>query len=192
MLHFWLQALTVPLRRTAPKGHAMTSKGLLVLLALAGLAGCAHGHNSSKNTGEHRAATPARTEDAADRRSETADSDAPGTRRKAGASDRTAEAEVPRDERAATESGSNTGAQPSVLDQGNNEIDLDLTQRIRKQLLADDSLSFSAKNVQVITVDGLVTLRGEVNDSAEKAAVFKKAVAEAGAGRVQDQLSIDE
>src|SRR4051812_27726633 len=39
-------------------------------------------------------------------------------------------------------------AKVSVLDQGNDEGDLDLTQRIRKQLMADDALSFSAKNVK--------------------------------------------
>ncbi len=83
-------------------------------------------------------------------------------------------------------------AEPSVFAQGNDEIDLDLTQRIRKQLMADDALSFSAKNVKVITQDGIVTLRGSVPSAAEAKEVRSKAIAEAGQGRVNDQLEVSE
>jgi len=86
--------------------------------------------------------------------------------------------------------GQTADAKPSVFKQGNDEIDLDLTQRIRKQLVADDALSFSAKNVKIITQDGVVTLLGSVKNEAEAKEVRNKAVAEAGQGRVQDHLEI--
>jgi len=81
-------------------------------------------------------------------------------------------------------------AKASVLDQGNDEGDLDLTQRIRKQLLADDALSFSAKNVKIITKDGVVTLAGAVKNETEANEVRQKATAEAGQGHVKDELQI--
>jgi len=75
-------------------------------------------------------------------------------------------------------------------DQGNNDIDLDLTQRIRKQIVGDDALSFTAKNVKIITHDGRVTLRGPVNNSAEKETIGKLALEAAGAGHVDNQIEV--
>jgi hyperosmotically inducible protein len=80
----------------------------------------------------------------------------------------------------------------NALDQGNGEIDLDLTQRIRKAVMADDSLSFSAKNAKIITREGHVTLRGTVKTGAEKDAIYKSAVNVAGAGHVSNELEIDD
>jgi hypothetical protein len=79
----------------------------------------------------------------------------------------------------------------TALDQGNGEIDLDLTQRIRKAVMADDSLSFTAKNAKIITRDGHVTLRGTVNTPAEKEAIYKSAVGAAGAAHVSNELEVD-
>jgi len=76
------------------------------------------------------------------------------------------------------------------LDQGNNEIDLDLTQRIRKSVVADDTLSFTAKNVKIISADGHVTLRGPVSSETEKATIGKVAIDAAGAGHVTNQLEV--
>jgi len=83
-------------------------------------------------------------------------------------------------------------AKASVLAQGNDEGDLDLTQRIRKQLMADDALSFSAKNVKIITENGVVTLAGAVKNETEANEVRQKAIAEAGEGRVKDELQISQ
>jgi len=76
------------------------------------------------------------------------------------------------------------------LNQGNNEIDLDLTQRIRQKVMADDTLSFTAKNVKIISEDGHVTLRGPVDTQAEKATIGKTAIEAAGAGHVTNQLEV--
>jgi len=54
------------------------------------------------------------------------------------------------------------------LDQGTTDADVQMTRRIRQEILARDGLSVNARNVKIITVNGRVTLRGPVNDEAEK------------------------
>lgn len=84
------------------------------------------------------------------------------------------------------------GADITPMDQGNSEIDLTLTQRIRKDVMGDDTLSFGAKNVKIITRDGYVTLRGTVNSAAERETIYKTAVTHAGVGHVSNQLELDD
>jgi hypothetical protein len=76
------------------------------------------------------------------------------------------------------------------MDQGNNQSDLDITTKIRQAVMEDDSLSFTAKNVKIITVKGTVTLRGPVNSAAERAAIDAAAKRIAGAGKVDNQLEV--
>ena len=83
------------------------------------------------------------------------------------------------------------GASTTPLDQGNGKADLDVTQAIRKALMADDSLSTTAKNVKVVTNKGVITLRGPVKSDAEKKSVEAKASAAAAGNRVDNQLDID-
>ncbi len=54
------------------------------------------------------------------------------------------------------------------LDQGRSESDTKMTARIRKEVLAQDGLSVSARNVKIITVNGRVTLRGPVESEQER------------------------
>lgn len=75
-------------------------------------------------------------------------------------------------------------------DQGNNETDLKITQEIRQALMKDKSLSFGAKNVKVITVNGKVTLRGPVSTAAERATIEAAARKVAGASQVDNQLEL--
>jgi hyperosmotically inducible periplasmic protein len=75
-------------------------------------------------------------------------------------------------------------------DQSNNTADLNLTQQIRRELMADKSLSTDAKNVKIITVNGVVTLRGPVNTPKEKSTIEAKAQSIAGANNVDSQLEI--
>ena len=76
------------------------------------------------------------------------------------------------------------------LSQSNNPADVEITKQIRRSLMADKSLSTTARNVKVITIDGTVTLRGPVNSEHEKTAIADKAVQIAGVGHVNDQLEI--
>jgi hyperosmotically inducible periplasmic protein len=76
------------------------------------------------------------------------------------------------------------------VDQSNDKADLNLTQELRKAIMADDSLSTNAKNVKIITANGIVTLRGPVNTTQEKATIEAKAQSIAGANNVDSQLEI--
>lgn len=74
-------------------------------------------------------------------------------------------------------------------DQSNDPHDLKLTRDIRKALVADDTLSTTAKNIKIITVHGKVTLRGPVDTVKEKAKIGKKA-AKLAKGLVDNQLEV--
>jgi osmotically-inducible protein OsmY len=78
------------------------------------------------------------------------------------------------------------------MDQGESTADRDMTQSIRKSVIADDSLSFTAKNVKIITRDGRVTLRGAVNNTREKTTIEKAAKDLAGAKMVTNELEVSE
>jgi hyperosmotically inducible periplasmic protein len=74
--------------------------------------------------------------------------------------------------------------------QKENPTDRDLTQKIRRALMDDKSLSTYAHNVKVVARDGRVTLKGPVRSAEEKQAVEEKATAVAGAGHVTNQMSV--
>jgi hypothetical protein len=77
------------------------------------------------------------------------------------------------------------------MDQGGSEADRKLTQQIRQDLMKDKSLSFTAKNVKIITVNGKVTLRGPVKSEAERSAIEAAARRATGSGAsVDSQLEI--
>jgi hyperosmotically inducible protein len=82
------------------------------------------------------------------------------------------------------------GAAPTPIDQGNNSSDLKTTQEIRKAVVADGSLSFTAKNVKIITTGGKVTLRGPVKSAEEREKIAALARKFAGAANVDNQLEV--
>ncbi len=67
--------------------------------------------------------------------------------------------------------------------------DQQLTQKIRKAIMADKSLSTYAHNVKVISRDGMVTLKGPVRSDAEKSTIEAKATEVAGAGKVTNEIT---
>ena len=79
---------------------------------------------------------------------------------------------------------------PSADQQKMNPADRTITQKIRKAIQEDKSLSTYAHNIKIITQDGKVTLRGPVRSEEEKTNIAAKAVAVAGEGNVTDQLEI--
>ncbi len=79
----------------------------------------------------------------------------------------------------------------SPLDQGTSESDVTITQQIRQSVVADDQLSMNAKNVKIITIDGMVTLRGPVKSAGEKNAIVATAKQTAGVVKVDDQLEVE-
>jgi len=77
------------------------------------------------------------------------------------------------------------------LDQGRSDTDVDLTRRIRKDILARDGLSANARNIKVITVNGRVTLRGPVSTEEEKRLLGEIATSAAGTGTVDNQIEVE-
>jgi hyperosmotically inducible protein len=82
------------------------------------------------------------------------------------------------------------GATVQPTDQSNSKADLEITQAVRKAVVADDSLSTNAQNVKIVTTGGVVTLRGPVKNDTEKASIATKAKSVAGVSRVDNQLEV--
>lgn len=78
----------------------------------------------------------------------------------------------------------------TASEQNMNRQDRELTQKIRKSIMDDKTLSTYAHNVKIISQNGTVTLRGPVRSEDEKAAIEAKAQAIAGVTAVHDELSI--
>jgi hyperosmotically inducible periplasmic protein len=79
---------------------------------------------------------------------------------------------------------------PTADQQKMNPTDRAITQKIRKAIHDDKSLSMYASNIKVISQDGKVTLRGPVHTEDEKSSVEAKAVAVAGQGNVTNEITI--
>ena len=75
-------------------------------------------------------------------------------------------------------------------DQGTSEADRTLTQKIRQAVVKSDALSMTGKNVKIITVDGIVTLRGPVKTDQEKTDIGALAQGVPGVTRVDNLLEI--
>ena len=76
-------------------------------------------------------------------------------------------------------------------EQGGEEGDREITAAIRRAIVKDDSLSLNAHNVKIITRDGTVTLRGPVDNTAERTKIAQLAEKTEGVTRVDNQLEID-
>ncbi len=76
------------------------------------------------------------------------------------------------------------------MDQGNDAMDLKITQSIRKALMSDSALSMDAKNCKVIASGGKVVLRGPVTSTAERTDIESRARATPGVTGVDDELEV--
>lgn len=56
----------------------------------------------------------------------------------------------------------------TAFDQGSSPQDISITTKVRQAVVADKDLSTNAKNVKIITRDGVVTLRGPVANVDER------------------------
>lgn len=74
--------------------------------------------------------------------------------------------------------------------QKNDSADRELTQKIRKAIEDDKTLSTYAHNVKIITRAGKVTLKGPVRSEEEKTTVEAKAKEVAGADNVISQITV--
>jgi len=75
-------------------------------------------------------------------------------------------------------------------DQSSDSADVELTRRIREAVVDDKSLSTSAHNIKIITINGIVTLRGPVASAQEKKTIAATAQKLAGAKQVENKLEV--
>ena len=75
-------------------------------------------------------------------------------------------------------------------DQSNSSQDVKITAAIRRAVVRDHSLSMTAKNVKIITANGMVTLRGPVKSDTEKAKIVELAQSAAGNAKIDNQLEV--
>jgi hyperosmotically inducible periplasmic protein len=83
-----------------------------------------------------------------------------------------------------------TKGQPTADQAKNSAVDLDITQKIRKAVMDDKSLSSYAHNVKIVSQNKMVTLKGPVRSNEEKQNIVQKATEVAGAGNVINQITI--
>ena len=77
----------------------------------------------------------------------------------------------------------------TATDQSNDPADIKMSADIRKMVVGDDSLSMMAKNVKIVTIDGVVTLRGPVESEKEKATIESHAK-QVGAKKITNDLEV--
>ena len=75
-------------------------------------------------------------------------------------------------------------------DQSNSSQDVKITAAIRRAVVRDHSLSMTAKNVKIITANGMVTLRGPVKSDTEKAKIVELAQSAVGNAKINNQLEV--
>jgi len=75
-------------------------------------------------------------------------------------------------------------------DQSDDEVDRKITQSIRSNLVKSDSLSTYAKNIKIVTINGVVTLRGPVDSAQEKTDIAALAKKIDGVHDVHNELEV--
>jgi osmotically-inducible protein OsmY len=88
-------------------------------------------------------------------------------------------------------SGTNRAHNTTADQQSEAASDRSLTQKIRKALVADKSLSTYGHNVKIITKNGFVTLKGPVHSEEEKQTIASKTETIVGSpDKVTNQLTV--
>lgn len=75
-------------------------------------------------------------------------------------------------------------------EQSNKKEDLELTRKIREEVNSRDNMSTYAKNVKIVSRDGVTVLRGPVRTMEEKLAIEEIAQKHAGADKVKSYLEV--
>lgn len=74
--------------------------------------------------------------------------------------------------------------------QGETAADREITKKIRRAIVNDKSLSTNAHNVKIITMEGMVILKGPVGSEREKLVIEEKAYQIAGSDKVTSEIEI--
>ncbi len=68
-----------------------------------------------------------------------------------------------------------TGSRPTAQNQSNDKLNVDISAKLRRKIVAYKGLSTDAQNVKIINQKGFVTLRGPVDNLREKEIIGKLA-----------------
>jgi osmotically-inducible protein OsmY len=79
---------------------------------------------------------------------------------------------------------------PPAQEQSNKKEDVELTRKIREELMKQETLSVAAKNVKVVTKDGITHLSGSVKTPEEKDLIESIAKRHAGEANVQSHIQV--
>ena len=82
------------------------------------------------------------------------------------------------------------GATLTPLDQSERARDVTITQQIRHSITGNTTMSLDAHNVKIITIEGVVTLRGPVKSVEEKLSIASIAETTPGVLKVDNQLEV--
>jgi hyperosmotically inducible protein len=74
--------------------------------------------------------------------------------------------------------------------QKQSKSDVEMTSKIRQAVVKDDSLSTNAHNIKIITINGVVTLKGPVKTADEKTKIETAAKSVAGDANVKNQIDV--
>lgn len=74
--------------------------------------------------------------------------------------------------------------------QKGNARDIQLTTRIRREILKEKNLSTYARNIKIITINGKVTLKGPVRSTTDENTILMHARAAAGTPNVVNEIAI--
>ena len=86
--------------------------------------------------------------------------------------------------------GGSEDAMPTPTDQGTSATDIAITRSIRQALMDGEGLSLDAKNIKVITLEGVVALRGQVVSEEERRQIGAVATETPGVVHVANLIEI--
>jgi osmotically-inducible protein OsmY len=86
--------------------------------------------------------------------------------------------------------GGSDAGRVTAQDQSDTEADREMTRGIREQLSSDEGLSMAARNVTIVTSDGVVTLAGQVGAEEERTRIAAIAKQAPGVKEVINQVEV--
>jgi hyperosmotically inducible protein len=70
------------------------------------------------------------------------------------------------------------------------KADVEITRKVREAIMDKDGLSTYAQNVKIVTLGGVVVLRGPVRSQDEKTLIGRLAQSIAGSGKVRNDIEV--
>ncbi len=83
---------------------------------------------------------------------------------------------------------SNDQSTLNPFERNESQADRILTQQIRQLIMQDEQLSTNAKNIKIITIDGVVNLSGNTTDPSERMIIIEKIRSVPGIKNIKDHI----